>query len=785
MVRACLFPCLFLAPLLLAVAEAGCGRKDAPDTVRVEADLFLLDRPSGVRARMEPGGGTVIKATRALGGESRSCVVLEPGKKAVFDGVPVHPGARLDACFGTQDERAVLILDVYTHPSRPPASHYECPAEPGRWKSFDMDLFPRSSEPGGTLRLSFSAGPGGGTIFLGKPRIRSEGRAISMEEYPPIVVEEVLHDLVRDFDRVQKVRAPRGEPIERFPFILDRKKRTEADEAKKIIRAAPDSAFTFTFTVPEGAFLDVAAMDFPAADFKARDPGRVVFSVKAGAETLFSARSDFINRTSPDVLIYDRLIRSGRVDLSPWAGKEVTLSFETRAEGGPPPEGFVYCWWNLQVKRRCRVPRRRAAPDRPNVLFLCIDTLRADHLSCYGYARRTTPNLDRFAERSLLFEQARSASSWTLPATASLLTGLHPNTHGVLGNTRSYLVESLTTLPEYLAAHGITTGAFVANPLVCEASNFDQGFERFVDVHECAEGMHEELFAWLEEVRPFRFFGYVHYMEPHSPYSAPGAFRQHFDPDYVEQRDFSGPLPERWRNGRIAREFTPAELRHLKNLYDGEIFYWDEQFKALLDELEALSLLDRTVIVVTADHGEEFFDHGGLGHGWTLYEELLHVPLLIRLPRHRGGARVAAPVDTAGLFDTVAAIMGCDPPPFTQCKGLLPPDRIPGRYPRLFAATECNAPEAEARWACVFEPPFKYIRDMGGDRCFLFRLDRDPGEHRDLASALSTEAERLRKVLEAWYADTAAAFPGEWQPFTREMEKGFETLGYVDRGKGR
>ena len=218
------------------------------------------------------------------------------------------------------------------------------------------------------------------------------------------------------------------------------------------------------------------------------------------------------------------------------------------------------------------------------------------------------------------------------------------------------------------------------------------------------------------------------------------------------------------------------------NLYDGEIFYWDEQFKALLDELEALSLLDRTVIVVTADHGEEFFDHGGLGHGWTLYEELLHVPLLIRLPRHRGGARVAAPVDTAGLFDTVAAIMGCDPPPFTQCKGLLPPDRIPGRYPRLFAATECNAPEAEARWACVFEPPFKYIRDMGGDRCFLFRLDRDPGEHRDLASALSTEAERLRKVLEAWYADTAAAFPGEWQPFTREMEKGFETLGYVDRG---
>ncbi|MFH0944898.1 MAG: sulfatase-like hydrolase/transferase, partial [Planctomycetota bacterium] len=321
------------------------------------------------------------------------------------------------------------------------------------------------------------------------------------------------------------------------------------------------------------------------------------------------------------------------------------------------------------------------------------------------------------------------------------------------------------------------------NYLVCAAINFDQGFELFDEIQEDAAGIHRDLFDWIDERGPFQFFGYVHYMEPHSPYDAPGEYRQHFDPDYVEQRDFGGPLPEHWRQGLIDREFTEEQRDHLKNLYDAEIFYWDLQFRLLLDHLEKRGLLDNTVIVVTSDHGEEFFEHGGLGHGMKLFQETLHVPLIVVDPRARKGQRIAPQVSTAGLFNSVVRMMGFERPAFTQVAPFRGESGNPEGHAQVFSSTESHTTEAEARWASVIEGDQKVIRSMIDEESRLYDLKQDPLESIPLDGSFETEKQRLEQKLVEWYAATAEAFPDEWQPTSEEIADRLRELGYVGSTK--
>lgn len=772
---ASLFCCVILSIM-------ACGSQD-DEVFTVERRITLLDLVGELAGRIVSTGEPVYKFSQELGGVRRSCMCLKYGQSVIFNNLSIHPRARLEFLLGTPVPAemcvriSVKVLEGDARPPRRPERRFFSAKEAG-WHCYQEDM---ADFKGCTVRLKLEVWneTTRGEVLIGKPVLLSDGRRVRPEDQPRVAVEELVRDLIKDFAAAEKIRENPDKPLGTYPPIYGKEAITAALSSKKIVYAMPESAFAFYIDIPKGAYLEVAPFLFPMAGLGADDPGNVEFSANVNGENLFSVRSDFINAVPPYVVVYDRNKYLRRVDLAPWAGRRVKMVFETRCLEGEPSGPFGYCWWDLKVKRRILIPRKKASPERPNVILLCIDALRADHVSSYGYARTTTPNLDAFAERSLLFERAVSPCSWTMPATASLLTGLHPNSHGVLGNMRSYLIEGVTTLPEYLSAQGVTTGAFTANHLVCAAANFKQGFEFFDEIQECAEGIHDDLFSWLESCVPFQFFGYVHYMEPHTPYNAPGIYRQHFDPDYQEKRDFTEAFREGFKQGAVEKPFTTKELVHIVNLYDAEIYYWDLQFRKLLDRLKSLNLHDRTVIIVTADHGEEFLEHGRLGHGWTVYNELIHVPLILHDPRMIKGVRIRDPVDTTALFCTIADLMGFDSPDFTQVSGLLPPDRLSERFDLLYASTESTTLETGARWACVIDFPLKLISNTAGEGVELYHLVKDPEELNDLSESLPEKASRLKDKVFEWYRTTAEVFPGDWQPFTPEMKKRLEELGYL------
>lgn len=767
--------------LIPGFQSCGSGEKE---TVVLEKRITLLDRKGSEAGYFDPGRETVYKLAKEISREKRSCLVLKPGQAAIFEDVPLHSDAELSFFLGSEGGgRISLTIRIEPRGASQICTRTLEVAGP-RWHPFSEKLHHLA---GSRVNVVFEAGEGGDLqeFFVATPVILSKGMHLAADQVPPIQMEEVVSDLVEEFEKAEILLSNSERPLEVYPFSFDADLRTEADRKKLCIRAAPDSKFTYTVDVPEDAYLEMALFYFPTGGLGARDPGNVEFSVAVEGEVRHSFRSDFINLEQPGVNFMDRLTHRARLDLAALGGRKVEITLASRYVGEavtPQPE---YAWRELRITRVRKVPRRRSSSSRPNVLILCVDALRADRLGCYGCDRKTSPHLDRFARNSLLFEKALTPCSWTLPATASILTGLYPNTHGVLGQGREYLVDGITTLAEYLAWQGVTTAAFSANDIVCSAINFDQGFELFDEILECAEGVNADLFSWLEERGPFQFFGYVHYMEPHSPYSAPGAFRQHFDPDYVEKRDFSGPLPERWRRGLIEKEFTPDEFQHLVNLYDSEIYYWDLQFQRLLETLESLSLRDKTIVIVTADHGEEFFEHAGLGHGITLYNECLQVPLIIGDPRMKRGLRVPDYAEITALFDTVTEMMALAPAGFTQVKSLFPLDKLPFRSMRLYAATESHLQGMMSRRASLIEPPMKLIVSLLEEGSELYDLSEDPGEKRNLASKKREEAERMKEKVIEWYRSTEEAFPQEFQPITAEFLKRLEALGYGGGSDGK
>ena len=761
------------ALLLLACLAAACARDESEPVVR-EKRIALLDRVD-LNGRFFPGGEAVRKFNRELDLTPRSCLVLPPGKTVQYQQVPIHGQARLVGWLGaTRPGGSTLELWV----DGTVIANRSVEALKRGWERVEFDL---SGYEGQRVELGLRnrSSDQGDELYLADPAVLSAGTTITADQVRPLPYEEVVFDLIKQFDQARVVQQDPEQPVKLFDLNIDTEVRTKADTAKQVVDAAPDSEIRFTLSIPEGGYLDLAAFNLCLLG---DDPGDVEYRLQVDGQDVFSVRSDFVNQASSGI-IYDRLTRRAEIDLGPWAGQSVEFALSTRRLKEPSGPPGKYVWWDLKLRRRLLLPRLRSSREHPNLLVLCVDTLRADHLSCYGYPRKTTPHLDALADRALLFEQAYSTCSWTLPATASLLTGLHPNTHGVLGNLRSYLVDAITTLPEYLQTFGVTTAAFSANHLVCAAVNYDQGFEFFDEVQEDATGIHRDLFHWIEECGPFQFFGYVHYMEPHSPYSAPGEARQHFDPDYEEQRDFSGPLPELWRTGAIAREFTPEERQHLVDLYDAEIFFWDQQFRKLLDRLEALDLLDRTVIVITSDHGEEFFDHDGLGHGLTLYQEVLHVPLIVIDPRRPKGRRIAAPVSTAGLFNAATRLMGFEEPSFTQVPTFQPRGGGLTGHEQVYSSTESHTTERESRWASIIEGEHKLVRSMLEEGTLLFNLQNDPAEEHPLDPTFQQLKRRLEQQVLDWYRTTAEQFPDEWQPTSDEIERRFRELGYTGGGK--
>jgi len=303
--------------------------------------------------------------------------------------------------------------------------------------------------------------------------------------------------------------------------------------------------------------------------------------------------------------------------------------------------------------------------QRPNVIIYLVDALRSDRLGIYGCERPLSPRLDALAADGITFTDVVAQSSWTKAAVASIFTGEWPRAHGVNGPD-DRLPDTLPTLPEILRAAGYRTGAIVANAYVGRPFGFARGFDHFEFIEHSrgrSEVLHERTARWLESLDPAGapFFLYVHAIDPHAPYAPPQPYLDTFastvaDPSVGDVKTVRGLVL-----GSV--EPSPALTSDLRALYDGEVAANDTSFGRLLDELEAGGELDDTVVIFTSDHGEAFGEHGNWTHGLDLANEVLSIPLVLRLPGGAGaGQKVSTTVQHIDLLPTILGLCGIDPP---------------------------------------------------------------------------------------------------------------------------
>jgi len=461
-------------------------------------------------------------------------------------------------------------------------------------------------------------------------------------------------------------------------------------------------------------------------------------------------------------------------DLSRWAGRQVTLEFHASLAGLPPENRHT----NLVAWGPVRIAAAPSERERPNVIFILVDTLRFDHLTPYGYRRQTSPNVARLlARQGAVVEEAYAQAPWTLPSVASFMTSRYPG-EILGGDPRTYGIPAgVESLPEAFARLGYETGGFFANGVLHTGNGSDRGFRTFFSppTDPAARGggaqvdaaeLTARVLPWLAAHRDAPFFLYVHYVDPHDPYENPetAGNRSQFEPPY--DGSVTGRQVQGIAVGKIALADPERDTAHLAALYDSEIHYVDRFIGRLIDALPP-DVLANTLIVLTADHGEELGDHGGWKHGFTLYEEQIHVPLLVRWDgRIAPRSRLAGTVRLLDLAPTLLRAAGGRPPSTWEGVDLLP--ALTGRapLPRLAAFAQ-HLSTGPLRAAAVFgrrklilfnartpflpgDPLQAYLwtRDLARlQRVELYDLARDAGERNNLASGDAAMVARLQPVI--------------------------------------
>lgn len=382
-----------------------------------------------------------------------------------------------------------------------------------------------------------------------------------------------------------------------------------------------------------GARLDLAA-GLDENSWKELGKRRGVrFTARIGDEIVFEQTLVHQDYAGPplDESTHVRAWHEGRVPLEGVEELELEVAL---TDGSSVSKRFVAGFANLLIEVPHQLRRELNSRLAPSLVFVVIDTMRADAFD--PDPRGNTPNMAALARRGTNFERAYSASSWTWPSTASLLTGLTPLEHGVQDAASNYLSERWVTLAEELQTNGFATGAWSMNPLVSPAKNFDQGFTSFqVTNWERASTVVDDVCHWIEERRGERFFLFLQFTDPHGPYDPPREIKELYgvaDPKGYSHDD----LELLQRTGRertkLQQATWPRWVEHAHELYDLEVHDVDRALGRIEQTLRKAGIDDRTIVVLTSDHGEEFLEHGNLGHGPQLFEESIHVPLLIAGP---------------------------------------------------------------------------------------------------------------------------------------------------------
>ncbi len=460
-------------------------------------------------------------------------------------------------------------------------------------------------------------------------------------------------------------------------------------------------------------------------------------------------------------------------------------------------------------------PRSNPGDDtHPNVVFVTVDTLRADHLGAYGYPRATSPFLDSIAAAGARFSDAVAPAAWTKPSTGTLFTGLYPSRHGALYHGSSLkLPEGMRTLAEAFRERGYVTAGFVSNPNIKAVFDFDRGFDVFFDspvedtltlacirasftgriltslmrhqfnwnYENDARRINEHVLAWLDANHDLPFFLYVHYIDPHVPYDPPAAYRKQFE----QEHGFA--------------VFNKRAKLVGQDLYDAEIRYTDDGLRELVERIKRLGIWERTLSVFTSDHGEEFFEHEVLGHGFSLFQAAIRVPLVLHGSGVPAGCVIEEPVQILDLPATVLDLAGFGVDRFGDggsFAGALR-DRRWSREQEYFLENEFGQDYSDqrafvftgvrkGRWKLVlternaFFPP----ENPANARQALYDLWNDPAEEKNLIGAEEHRAiaegmlEGLRRhsqfLVDSGFRDVTPS------ALTPDVEASLRALGYVE-----
>ena len=432
------------------------------------------------------------------------------------------------------------------------------------------------------------------------------------------------------------------------------------------------------------------------------------------------------------------------------------------------------------------------AGDVPNVVILLIDNVRADHLHCYGYPRPISPDIDAFSREGVLFSRAYAAAPWTLPSVVSLLTALYPSEHGTHDH-RFRLSGEVPTLLGAMKEHNYQVGVFSNSPWISlrygiggEADYFDRPY---LSIHHALyflnkyspfrldnrfggrfllsdRGLTARFLDWSESVigREGKFFAYLHLMGPHVPYAAPAGYRKELGLESVPRLNPPG------YGGLFSFVEQPAlsarELEELTGNYDAALLYGQEVVGQLVRGLEELGIRQDTLVILTADHGEEFYEHGGWYHGDSLFEEMIRVPLIMAWPGHfPEGLRIDEPVSQVDIMPMVLGLLRREPPARADVRDLVARARESDGLGPDFIYSEVVYKNRGGR--ALREGRYKLVHgyhDDGNEVFLLFDLERDPGELTDLmeedpeiAGRLQSELRRLQDQLREPRAGMEAA----------------------------
>ncbi len=577
------------------------------------------------------------------------------------------------------------------------------------------------------------------------------------------------------------------------------------------------AAFQYLAVVPREvrdaeAFLGAPALDPRRRGLRLAVGTSATFALPAGSEVtlrlgdLASAcrrcRFEVAHRSREG----DRILWQGK----PTAAAELSLSFATPdhglsrlrltlgADGGRAFDGRRTIEVRLpaaflEARRRQDAP----VPASPHVFIYLIDTLRADALTVYGSQRETSPRIADFARDAVTYDNAWCASTWTLPSVVSILTGVYPYRHRIMQGGTAFSEDNVPSLAAMLDQAGYESFGISQSYVASERFGLDTGFHHFLLENQLnlyplrsQDVRRQLLLNLLERDRPADpIFAYLHTVDPHGPY-APLGDDLKFTIEAPGQLQAWKYVPHIFVAEKLGED--PREVAHLRALYDGEVLYTDRQFGRFAEMLRFLDLYDDSLIVLLSDHGEEFGEHRGFGHGRTVYEENLRVPLVIKYPRSEwAGRRISERVSTVDLVPTILRSAGIEVDPALDGKSIRPPD-LDGLPPsRRFVFAEVNPVRSEYQESVDYRTfasgGLKCIEslaenDQFGDpvpRWQFFDLREDPLEQQPLA-ADAPEAERCRSLMQGWIASRRPPSEARETSTDPEALEELRALGYIE-----